>query len=298
MHNCFTPLNKSIRNLLGTAPHKVLPMALIYVLISQVNTGSAQQQSISVRVDRWLAVQQMNGKVTYQQQQQARPAKMGDRLQVIGDSLATGQRSTATLEVDTGIGLISLTENTQIIVQLLGMAPDNGRITHLKVPYGQARLRLRRFTHRGSNLQLQTPAGVSAVRGTEFGVGVQPNGKTGLATLEGGVVTTAQGQTVSVPAGFQNFTVPGEPPSPAVPLTDSTELRYTLERQIQQGLRQVRFWGQVDPVNTVLIGTVPQVTDRNGRFSLMLPAVSVQRFQVTVITPLGRQQIHQLKITL
>ncbi len=279
------------------ASHKGLPATLICFLLSQSNTGFAQQ-SIPVRVDRWLSVQQMNGKVTYQYQRQSRSAKVGDRLQAIGDSITTGQRSMATLEVDTGIGFITLTENTQIIVQLLGMAPDNGRITYLNVPYGQVRLRLRRFTHRGSNLQLQTPAGVSAVRGTEFGVAVQSNGKTGLATLDGAVITTAQGQTVSVPAGFQNFTVPGEPPSPPVPLRDNTEISYTLERLIQRGLRQVRLWGQVDPVNTVLVGTVPQVTDRNGRFSLMLPAVSVQTLQVTVITPLGRQQVHQLKITL
>lgn len=297
MYSYFTNLEKLIRNPLGRVAHKVLPIAFVYVLLSQINTGSAQQ-SIPVRVDRWLSVQQMNGKVTYQSQQRSRSAKVGDRLEGIGDGITTGPRSTATLEVDTGIGWITLAENTQMIVQLLGMAPDNGRITHLSVPYGQVRLRLRRFTHRGSTLQLQTPVGVSAVRGTEFGVGVQPNGKTGLATLAGAVVTTAQGQTVPVPAGFQNFTLPGEPPSPPVPLRDNTELRYTLERLIQRGLRQVRFWGQVDPVNAVLVGKVPQVTDRNGYFSLMLPAVSVQKLQVTVITPLGRQQIHQLTIAL
>ncbi|MGQ9871703.1 hypothetical protein [Leptodesmis sp.] len=60
----------------------------------------------------------------------------------------------------------------------------------------------------------------------------------------------------------------------------------------------MHFWGQVDPVNTVLVANVPQVTDRNGWFSIMLPAVSVQKLQVTVITPLGRQQTHQLTITL
>lgn len=297
MYSYFTTLKQSIRDLVEKTPHRVLPAACLYFLLSQIHTGAAQQ-SIPVRVDRWLSVQQMSGKVTYQDQQQSRSAKVGDRLQAIGDGITTGQRSAATLEVDTAVGFITLAENTQINVQMLSIAPDNGRITHLSVPYGQVRLRLRRFTHRGSRLQLQTPAGVSAVRGTEFGVAVQPNGKTGLATLTGAVDTTAQGQTVAVPAGFQNFTIPGEPPTPPVPLRDNTEIRYTLERLIQRGLRQVRFWGQVDPVNTVLVGNVPQVTDRNGWFSIMLPAVSVQKLQVTVITPLGRQQTHQLTITL
>jgi hypothetical protein len=297
MPSWFPGLKKLIRNSLKLVAGKAIVLALVSFLLIKIGAGMTQQ-AIPVRVDRWLALQQMNGKVTYQSQQQTRSAKVGDRLQAIGDGITTAQQSTAALEVDTGVGLINVAENTKLVVQLLAMAPDNGRITHLSVPYGQVRLRLRRFTHPGSRLELQTPAGVSAVRGTEFGVSVQPNGKTGLATLSGAVDTTAQGQTVAVPGGFQNFTLPGEAPSAPVPLTDSTELRYTLERIIQGGVRQVRFWGQVDPVNSVLVRNGPQTTDREGRFSLILPAVYSQRLQITVITPLGRQQIHQLKIVL
>uniref|UniRef100_A0ACD5H295 FecR domain-containing protein n=1 Tax=Desertifilum tharense IPPAS B-1220 TaxID=1781255 RepID=A0ACD5H295_9CYAN len=50
---------------------------------------------------------------------------------------------------------------------------------------GQARFRVRRFNHPGSSLEIETPAGSSAVRGTEFGVSVHPDGKTGIATREG-----------------------------------------------------------------------------------------------------------------
>jgi hypothetical protein len=269
-------------------------LAILVVLFLAVQ--GVAQQSVRVRVNRWLDVQQMTGRVTLYQQNSSRAARVGDRLQNVGDGISTGQQSNAVLAVDTGVGFITVSENTQAIIRTLAIAPDNGRITHLDVPQGQVRLNLRRFTHRGSEVQIHTPAGVSAVRGTEFGVSVQPNGKTGVATLTGAVSTIAQGQAVAVPGGFQNLTFPGEPPSPAVPLQDNTDLRYTLERQIQRNLRYIRLHGQVDPVNLVFVGETPQDIDREGRFSIRLPAVSRQRLEITVITPLGRQQVHQLVI--
>ncbi len=260
--------------------------------------ASTASQPLNVRMQRWLAVRQNQGQVQFQQQGQVRAVRVGDRLQTVGDSIITGKNSTAMLEVDTGIGFIQVAENTRVEVRSLGRASDNGRITTLSVPYGQVRLRLRPFTHRGSNLEIQTPAGVSAVRGTEFGVSVQPTGKTGVATLSGNVATQAQANTVFVPGGSQNFTIPGEAPTPSVPLQDNTQLRYELDRGMQQGLRTLRLLGQVDPVNLVFVGQTSVPTDRNGQFSLSLPAIYAQRFQITVVTPLGRKQTHDIFIRL
>jgi hypothetical protein len=270
-------------------------------VLSLLNLGwqSVAQQPVSVRVDRWLALRQISGNVTYLKQGAApRSAKSGDRLQTVGDGVSTGKNSTTRLEVDTGVGFVNVAENTQIKVGWLKVAPDNGRITRLDVIKGQVRLQVRRFTHRGSNLEIKTPAGISAVRGTQFGIGIQPDGKTGLATREGKVVMTAQGKTVAVPAGFQNLTIPGEPPLPAVPLKDDTTLNYRIERELVGNNRQIRFIGQVDPVNTVFLGEAPQTTDRNGRFELLLPATLAPSLKVTVVTPLGRRQDHPLKIRL
>jgi hypothetical protein len=44
-------------------------------------------------------------------------------------------------------------------------------------------------------LEISSPSGVAGVRGTVFGVAVDPKGKTGISTLEGAVATTAKGQT-------------------------------------------------------------------------------------------------------
>jgi hypothetical protein len=280
-----------------------LTLPLITTLASLLLLGlgwqSAAQQPISVRIERWLAIRQILGNVTYLRQGAApRSAQSGDRLQTVGDGVSTGKHSATTLEVDTGIGFVNVAENTQVKVAWLKVAPDTGRITRLNVIKGQVRLQIRRFTRRGSNLEIQTPAGVSAVRGTQFGIGVQPDGKTGLATRAGKVITTAQGKTVAVPAGFQNLTIPGEPPLPAVPLKDDTTLNYRIERELVGNNRRIRLIGQVDPVNTVFLGEKPQTTDRNGRFELLLPAILNQTLQVTVVTPLGRRQDHPLKIRL
>lgn len=279
---------------------KTWSVLTILVIAILVISPSVFSNPVQVRVDRWLELRQQTGSVTFQPADgSSRSAAIGDRLQAVGDTFTTVGQSTATLEVDTGIGVLNVSENTIVRVQRLDIASDNGRITHLDVPQGQVRLQVRPFTHRGSELEIHTPAGVSGVRGTQFGMTVQPDGKTGVATLEGRVDTLAQGQTVSVPAGFQNLTIPGEPPSPAVPLRDDPSLEYRVVRVIENGIRRVQIIGKVDPVNTVLLDDTLQEIDRDGEFNFLLPARSTVRFPtITVITPLGTRQVHELAIEL
>jgi hypothetical protein len=73
-------------------------------------------------------------------------------------------------------------------------------------------------------------------------------------------------------------------------------LDYRIDRLIENNIRRVRLVGRVDPVNIVRVGDTPQVTDRNGLFSVVLPATSRLHLQVTVITPLGKQQVYELAL--
>ena len=255
------------------------------------------QQSLQVRVDRWLEVRQITNDVTFERGAMRRAAVVGDRLQAVGDRIITGNNSTATLFVDTGVGAVEVGEKTILRVRQLDVATDNGRITRLEVPTGNVRLRVRPFTNKGSQFEIQTPVGVSGVRGTEFGVAVQPNGKTGLAVLEGRVVTAAQNHAVGVAQGLQNFTMPREVPSTPVKLTNDTSLRYDFEMMVERGVRLARLRGQVDPVNSVTVDGVPQVTDRQGVFQSNLRSVpSYLRMQVIVTTPLGRTKTYALAL--
>ncbi len=249
---------------------------------------------MTVRVERGLSVAQHRGEVTILRSQRTTPAAVGDRLSAVGDGLRTGARSTAVLEVDTDVGFLDVTEGTELRIRAMAMAADGGRITHLSVPRGQVRTRLRRFTHEGSEFEIETPAGVSGVRGTEFGVAVQEDGKTGIATLEGAVETTAAGASVAVPAGFQNLMFPGEPPTEPVPLRDDPSLSFQREVFVENHTRFVTLVGQVDPVNTVFVDGAPQPVDRQGEFRLTRLATARLRVEVLVITPLGRQEIHEI----
>lgn len=252
-------------------------------------------RTVRVAVYRWLELNQFQGQVTYQPAGQAsRPARRGSRLQSVGDRLVTGPKSSAVLAVDTAIGTVNISENTSVRVQEMQVISNGGHITKLQVTGGQVRIKVRKFTNPNSTLEIQTPAGISGVRGTLFGVNVQPDGKTGVATLEGRVLTSAQGKAVSVKAGFQNLMIPGQPPSAAVPLKQDTRLTITELGAVDA--QTARIAGQVDPVNLVLFANKPIVLDRMGEFDLQLPLPPNRQVEVTVVTPLGKRQIYQLAI--
>ncbi len=269
-------------------------LATVITLLTM--SQSVAQNHIQVRVNRWLEVQNPVGSVTLTHNAKTRPARAGDRLQAVGDTIATGKKSTATLMVDIGIGFVLISEKTRLQVQALEVARSNGHITRLQVTQGQARLKLRRFTNPDSRLEITTPAGLSGVRGTEFGLSVQPSGKTAIATLSGAVASSAQGKEVKVAAGFQNFTLPGEPPSEPVPLRDDPSLRYDFEKTIVNDVRKIRLVGHVDPVNSVTVNGITQAVDRNGKFVVTYAAPSYLKIKVVVTTPLGTEKLHELAL--
>jgi hypothetical protein len=271
-----------------------LPLGLLLAISFSASERQVDAQSLQVRVDRWLEVRQATGTVTYQQGQTSRNARVGTRLQAVGETIRTGQGASAVLAVDTGVGFVNVSENTTVRVQSLEVTNSGGRITQLQVSGGQARLQVRRFTNPDSRLEIQTPAGVSGVRGTDFGVSVQPDGKTGVVTLEGGVVASAQGQSVAVNGGFQSLVIPGEPPSPAVPLTNNPAL--DLRQLTAEANQTARIVGQVDPVNLVQIEDETLVLDRQGNFDVTIPLSASRSIEAVVTTPLGRQQVYELLV--
>lgn len=270
-------------------------MVLIASLTANLPSHSAPDH-LSVRVNRWLEVHQVSGTVTYLSGGSARLAHWGDRLQSVGDRIRTAADSTATLAVDTQIGTVEVAENTSVLVKLLETTSDHGLVTRLQVDQGRVQLRVRPFNNPASRLEIETPAGVSGVRGTQFGVAVAETGRTGVATLEGAVMTTAQGAEVKVPAGFQNVILPGEPPTQPVPFTNQPRLDYRVKRITRYYSQQILLEGQIDPASSLSIDGKPQYVDRDGRFKLLLPASTPLRLMATVVTPLGQAQSYELEI--
>lgn len=263
-----------------------------------VITLATATQAISVRLERWIELRNFSGSVTYLSNGQWRPARTGQRIGRIGQGIRTGGGSLARLSVDTDIGFISVSENTDLRIASLTTTPRGGKVTKLEVLYGQARLFIRPFVNPDSSLELRTPAGVNGVRGTEFGVSIQPTGRTGVATLEGSITTSAADRTVVVSAGQQTLLVPGEPPLPPVPLTNDTTLRISQlqESRLYRGRRSLLLRGWCSPYNLLQIDGETQTTDREGNFEVVVPVTSGRSVQATVITPLGIEQVYELAI--
>jgi FecR protein len=267
-------------------------------LLSKDHQKVEAQKDIQIRTEQWLKVEEVTGNVTYRNfyNYDNRPAKVGDRLQITSDEISTGANGSAVLTVDTAVGSIYVSENTTIQIRSFQIAADNGRITNLFVPRGKVRLQIRKFNHRGSQINIQTPAGISGVRGTQYIAIVKPNGDMLITTIEGSVATTAQDQTEIVNGGFQNITVVGAPPSPPIPFTDDASLRYIINRQVSGLSRSVVVSGYTSPSNTVKVDELEQSLDSSGEFSLKFPATSSLKVKVTVETPTGKIQIYEIPI--
>ncbi len=272
---------------------RLLPFFLIGLLVVG---GAIAQPNLNVQVQRWLQVQNLSGQVSLMTSNTRRAARVNDRLGAVGDGIATGRQSAAQLAMDSGIGFVDVAEQTQVVIQEISLTANQGRVTRLAVPTGRARLKLRRFTNPESRLEIQTPSGVSGVRGTEFGINVQPDGKTSVAVLDGRVDSSAQSKTVEINRGFQSFTMQGEPPSDPTPLKDDPGLTYKLDRQIVHGIRRLKLKGQVDVVNAVFVEGAPVLVDRYGQFELDVVATSHPQVTVAVVTPLGKSQTYDLKL--
>ena len=285
-------LNRSILLRQRQLPHLALLAGVVLVAGMSLK---ADAQSLRIRVNRWLELRNMSGTVDYFQSGQWRQAQIGQRLGAVGDGVRTGPASLARLAVDTEVGFVSVSENTTLRVMEFYTTPRGGKVTELDVSRGQARVFVRPFTNPDSRLEIRTPAGVNGVRGTDFGISIQPSGRSALVVDEGSVVSAAQGESVLVNAGFQNFTIPGEPPSPPVPITEDPNLNLLrLERRHQQGESILMIEGNTFPVNLLVIDDVTQQIDPNGNFELQLPLSGRQSIEVTVTTPLGKIQVYEL----
>jgi FecR protein len=258
-------------------------------LITSLQTSAANP--VRININHWLEVRRPQGEVIYSLGQTVQKATNGMRLQTVGETITTKQGSSVVLAIDLATGIVKVAENTTVTIKKLESGNKGQRITELEVKSGQINLQIRPLTNNTSRIEIKTLAGIAGVRGTEFGVSVQENGKMGIATRKGAVATTAQNQTRLVKAGFQNVTIPGQPPSIPVPIKEDTRLNIN---QLLADGNQVKIVGRVDPVNLLIFNQQPQNVDINGKFDIIVPLPTNRQVEVIVKTPLGKQQLYQL----
>lgn len=268
------------------------------VILSSIVTLSAPLHAQTAPLpasQRALEVRRVRGTVTVNTGT-TRPAQEGDLLTNVGHGLLTNARSSSVLAVDYGtIGLIQIAEQTSVEVTRLDVSPTGGRITELDVAKGQVRLNVRPFNNPESLLEVITPAGVAAVRGTDFGMTISElSGRSAVATREGAVDVSAQNETVTVQADQYSTVVPGEPPGPPQPLPRTLSL--DVLQLTTEGRNRIRFGAITDPPNLVYVNDYPVEIDRMGRFEVLVAGDLGEQLNVLVKNPLGEEQLFQLLI--
>ena len=129
-----------------------------------------------------------------------------------GDSLKSGDDSTAEITFFDG-STIELEPNTQIQVTELDIAADTGATTILlKQELGDTISRVTKLADPASRYEVETPAGIAAVRGSVMLVEVLGSGKTKITNIEGDIWAISGGKAVPIPEGRICTVTPGQPP--------------------------------------------------------------------------------------
>ncbi len=241
----------------------------------------------------WLQLRYFKGDAIYQRRRTRQKAWQGMRLWRTGSIFETGQGAEALFDLDENLGTIHVSEQTRFQIKALHKTFSGGRVTLINVLQGQVRLKVRPMNHPSSRLEVETPAGMNGVRGTEFGISVQPSGKASVATLSGQVDTSALDTTMAIEKGLQTLTMPGEAPLPPTPLLEQATMQVS-QSKIEAGV--LKLIGKTDPVNSILLNGKAQNTDREGNFSISSPIDDLAFVQLRVITPLGTQKDYRLPV--
>ncbi|MFL5385747.1 MAG: FecR domain-containing protein [Longimicrobiaceae bacterium] len=127
---------------------------------------------------------------------QPRPAQVGNRLRN-RDLVYTSPNTRAALRFTDDGSILRLNPNSQVRIN---SGDERGVVVRtLELEFGELWARVAR--HQGTTLRVQTPAGVAAVKGTEFLVRVDERGVTTVLTLEGVVEFFNRAGRVDITAG-------------------------------------------------------------------------------------------------
>jgi len=138
-------------------------------------------------------------------------AEVGMSLEV-GDAIKTGDDSDAEITFFDG-STIELRASTQIEVASLHISTDTSSTTiSLKQAIGNTVSRVTKLVDPASSYEIETPAGVAAVRGSVMLVSVIEDGTTWITNNKGNMYGIAQGVELKIPEWRVCIIIPGQPP--------------------------------------------------------------------------------------
>jgi len=147
-------------------------------------------------------------------------AQVGMSLE-IGDIVKSSDSSSAEITFFDG-STIELQAGTEIEVASLDISTDTGSTTiSLKQAIGNTVSRVTKLVDPASRYEVETPAGVAAVRGSVMLVYVIEDGTTWITNKKGNMWAIAQGVELKIPEWRQCIIIPGQPPK-LIPLGGSS----------------------------------------------------------------------------
>ncbi|MEA3345438.1 MAG: FecR domain-containing protein [Chloroflexota bacterium] len=193
-------------------------LAAVLVLVLLVSGTLYLRSWLGTTIARMVTLEAMSGVVEVRPAEGETwlPASPAQRLEG-GDCVRTGPLSAATLVFFDGSTTELEAETEVTIAQMISRRDGRGRVVILYQWVGRSHHRVERLPNRASRFEIETPATVAVVRGTEFSVAVKANGATQVEVWEGFVEVTAREKSVQVQSGEMTHVLPDLPPAQPVP---------------------------------------------------------------------------------
>ncbi len=171
-----------------------------------------------------------------------------DNTLYMGDGIRTGENSSISISFSDG-SQVTVFPSSEIYLETLEAKEEKGLTsTVIRVVNGRIVNRVAR-QNKGSRYQVDTPAAVAAVRGTEFRIGAEAGGEIMRSeVLSGAVGVSGSGVTQHVSAGYATIAKVGSPPIAPRRLPEAPDLSGLSKRTASQSINYQ--WPMLTNVNS------------------------------------------------
>lgn len=159
-----------------------------------------------------------------------------DQTLYLGDRIRTGKNSSISIKFNDNSMVIVFPDSEIYLATLEAKKSDKLIRTTINVIHGRIENKVMQQKE-GSRYQINTPAAVAAVRGTEFRISVENNGEVMFSeVLVGAVGVSGSGITQHVTAGYATFAKVGSPPVAPIELPAAPDLSSLSKRTTAQSV--------------------------------------------------------------
>ncbi len=170
-------------------------------------------------------VQAVRGEVEVTSNNQTSKIQVGHEIKA-NDQIVTGEDGSIQIEFSDK-SLLQVYSNSSLVFQTMKQSHD-GSVINVKIDIEQGRVNVHAIPNKspGHRMQIESPSAVTAVRGTEFRVGVDTDSHdTVTEVLKGNVVVSAVSRDIVVKNLYGTKTVKGSKPIKPVKLLQGPEIQ-------------------------------------------------------------------------